>query len=112
MNAVTIEPGTEVVLPEQPQPSANPLDVSPEVFRNALSRRGENRKALMQWIRDSLVRDVDYGKIHIVKRSECSKGKWCQNERHFSKDCLFKPGAEKICGMLGITPTFPTLHKY
>lgn len=92
--------------------AANPLDVSPEAFSGALARRGANRKALMQWIRESLVRDVDYGKIHVVKKSDCSKGKFCDNPRHFSKDCLFKPGAEKIAGMLGVTPTFPTLHKY
>lgn len=92
--------------------SASPLDASPEAFRSALARRGDNRQALMKWIRESLVRDVDFGKIHIVKRSECSKGKFCENPRHFSKDCLFKPGAEKIAGMLGVTPTFPTLHEY
>ena len=117
MNAEAIDsvlaqdaPGTAIA--EIPQPSANPLDISPEAFRNALARRGENRKALMQWVGSSLVRDVDYGKIHIVKKSECNRGKFCDNPRHFSKDCLFKPGAEKIAGMLGVTPTFPTLHDY
>lgn len=92
--------------------AASPLDAAPEAFRGALARRGENRKALMEWIRSSLVRDVDYGKIHVIKKSDCNKGKYCDNPRHFSKDCLFKPGAEKIAGMLGVTPTFPTLHKY
>lgn len=103
-------PGTEII--EAPQPSASPLDVSPEAFRGALARRGENRKALMEWVRSSLVQGVDYGKIHVVGKDKCSKGKFCDNPYHFSKDCLFKPGAEKIAGMLGVTPTFPTLHKY
>jgi hypothetical protein len=92
--------------------AANPLDVSPEAFRGALSRRGENRKALMGWVRESLVSGVDFGRIHVVSKSKCSKGNYCDNPKHFSKDCLFKPGAEKIAGMLGVTPTFPTLHKY
>lgn len=92
--------------------AANPLDVSPEAFRGALSRRGENRKALMGWVRESLVSGVDYGRIHVVSKSKCSAGNQCTNPHHFSKDCLFKPGAEKIAGMLGVTPTFPTLHKY
>lgn len=30
----------------------------------------------------------------------------------FSKPSLRKPGAEKICGMLGVTATFPTLKDY
>lgn len=92
--------------------AANPLDVSPEAFRGALTRRGENRKALMAWVRESLVSGVDYGRIHVVGKKTCSKGNYCDNPQHFSKDCLFKPGAEKIAGMLGVTPTFPTLHKY
>jgi len=66
----------------------------------------------MTWIRESLVRGTDYGRIHVVAKSKCDKGNRCTNEYHFSKDCLFKPGAEKIAGMLGVTPTFPTLHKY
>lgn len=92
--------------------AANPLDVSPEAFRGALSRRGENRKALMAWVRESLVPGVDFGRIHVVSKNKCSAGNQCTNPHHFSKDCLFKPGAEKIAGMLGVTPTFPTLHKY
>jgi hypothetical protein len=92
--------------------AANPLDISPEAFRGALSRRGENRKALMAWVRESLVAGVDFGRIHVVSKSKCSRGNQCDNPHHFSKDCLFKPGAEKIAGMLGVTPTFPTLQKY
>lgn len=98
--------------PRQEVVAANPLDVSPEMFKGALQRRGDNRKALMEWIRNSLVRGTDYGRIHVVAKSKCDKGNRCTNDFHFSKDCLFKPGAEKIAGMLGVTPTFPTLHKY
>lgn len=98
--------------PTQQLVAANPLDISPEAFRGALARRGANRKALMEWVRSSLVEDIDYGKIHVVGWKKCQLGNACTNPAHYSKDCLFKPGSEKIAGMLGVTPTFPTLPKY
>ncbi len=113
MNAVIEQP--TAVVPADVQTSvvaASPLDASPEAFRSALARRGDNRKSLMEWIRSSLVVGVDYGRIHVVGKNKCDKGNACTNPHHFSKDCLFKPGSEKIAGMLGVTPTFPTLHKY
>lgn len=77
---------------------AGPLDMEPAAFRAGLDRRKENRKALMDWIRAALVENVDFGRI------DTKRGK--------SKPSLFKPGAEKICGMLGIISTFPTLDEY
>jgi len=89
----------EITTIEASMPQAvNPLDIAPQEFRGALQRRGENRKALMEWIRNSLVDGVDYGVI--------------QTKRGPSKPCLRKPGAEKICGMLNVTATFPTLTDY
>ena len=82
-----------------PQPvSASPLDLPAEVFRAGLDRRKQNRAALMDWIRSALVENVDYGRI--------------QTKRGLSKPSLWKPGAEKICGMLGVSVHFPTLHDY
>ena len=52
----------------------------------------------MEWIRSAMVEGVDYGVI--------------QTKRGPSKPSLWKPGAEKICGMLGVTIHFPTLHDY
>ncbi len=77
---------------------AGPLDMEPAAFRAGLDRRKENRKALMEWIRSALVENTDYGRI--------------PTKRGPSKPSLFKPGAEKICGMLGIISTFPTLAEY
>ena len=71
----------------------SPMDAPIEVFREGLDRRRANRSALMAWIKDSLKRGTDYGEI---------KG----------KDSLWKPGAEKILGMLGCTADYPNLHKY
>jgi len=77
---------------------ASPLDLPANVFRAGLDRRKENRAALMGWVRDALVEGVDYGSI--------------PTKRGPSKPSLWKPGAEKICGMLGVAVHFPTLHDY
>lgn len=96
---------------------ASPLDANPAEFRGALVRRGENRKSLIDWVRDALVDGTDFGKIHTKNKRECKHGgpPKCTPEQepwHWSKPTLRKPGAEKICGMLGLNPTFPTLKEY
>lgn len=92
--------------------AANPLDLPAATFKEGLDRRKQNRAALMVWVRDALVDGTDFGKIHIVSRSKCQAGSQCKNPAHFSKPSLFKPGAEKICGMLGLTVRYPTLPDY
>lgn len=95
-----------------PVVSANPLDLPATTFKEGLDRRKANRAVLMAWVRDALVEGIDYGKVHVVHRSKCQAGKDCRNPAHFSKPSLFKPGAEKICGMLGVTVRYPTLPDY
>ncbi|MGZ8212916.1 MAG: hypothetical protein ACXWTP_00240 [Methylosarcina sp.] len=92
--------------------AANPLDLPAETFKEGLDRRKQNRAALMAWVREALVDGLDFGKIHVVSRSKCQAGNNCKNPAHFSKPSLFKPGAEKICGMLGLTVRYPTLPDY
>ncbi len=92
--------------------SASPLDLPAEQFRAGLDRRRENRALLMDWVRSALVEGVDYGRIHVVSKNKCRLGNNCQDPTHFSKPSLFKPGAEKICGMLGVTVHYPTLIDY
>lgn len=92
--------------------AANPLDLPAATFQEGLDRRRANRAALMAWVRDALVDGSDFGKIHVVHKSKCQAGKNCKNPAHFSKPSLFKPGAEKICGMLGVTVRYPTLQDY
>ena len=92
--------------------AANPLDLPTEHFKAGLDRRKENRANLMEWVRSALVEGVDYGRIHVVSRHKCQAGKLCNNPVHFSKPSLFKPGAEKICGMLGVTVSYPTLGAF
>lgn len=93
-------------------PAASPLDLPAEQFQAGLQRRKSNRGALMAWIREALVAGVDYGRIHVVGRDKCPHGRQCRNPGHFSKPSLFKPGAEKICGMLGVCVSYPTLSDY
>ncbi|MBK1642912.1 hypothetical protein CKO12_13750 [Chromatium okenii] len=76
----------------------NPLDIPTTVFKNDLARRSENRQLLLNWIRSSLKEGVDYGSIPTKRGSSNRKS-------------LFKSGAEKICGMLGITVHFPSLKE-
>ena len=92
--------------------TANPLDLPAKTFQAGLARRRQNRAALMEWVRDALVEGTDYGRIHVMGRQKCPAGNRCTNPAHFSKPSLFKPGAEKICGMLGITIHYPSLSDY
>ena len=95
------EPTTDVVV--QPSGdtsiSANPLDLPTEQFKDALDRRGANRDVLMKWIRNSLVEGIDFGRIAFKGGGR-------------SKPSLWKAGAQKILGKLGVIANFPTLNDY
>lgn len=110
VEAVVVE--QEAQLPVVQSRAVSIFDMPVAEFRGSLERRGDNRKALMNWVREAMVDGVDFGAIHIVKKDKCRLGRFCKDQNHFSKPVLFKPGSEKICGMLGVTPTFPTLPDY
>jgi hypothetical protein len=98
-------------------PSASPLDLPNDVFEAGLARRRQNRAAILGWIRESLVEGTDYGRIHVASRDRCAYAKrgeaaQCPTANHWTKPSLFKPGAEKICGMLGVTVHYPNLTAY
>ncbi len=95
----------------------SPLDLPAAQFSEGLQRRKQNRELLMEWLRSALVDGVDYGRIHVVSKDRCSFAKQgrvkdCGDPNHWSKPSLFKPGAEKITGMLGMTTHFPSLRQY
>ncbi len=97
--------------------NSTPLDLPVEIFTAALERRKKNRVVLMDWIRTALVEGVDYGKIHKIGKNKCQLARQgrvneCDDPAHWSKPSLFKPGAEKLCGMLGITVHYPSLKEY
>lgn len=92
-------PAASAQLPATVTPrTVGPLDLSPVEFRQGIQRRAENRKYLMQHIHENLVDGIDYGAVLVRGR--------------MSKPSLRKPGAEKICNMCGLIPTFPSLREY
>ncbi len=85
------------------------MDREPAALTIALERRKENRQILLDWIKEALVEDTDFGRIHFVKKESCPDGPRCTNPYHWSKPSLWKAGAEKIAGMLGFRPHWPEL---
>ena len=115
----------EVLLPTEmpqegvalPMVSRSPMDVPVEGFVQALDRREQNRKALLKWIQGNLKQGVDFGRIHVFGKDRCNFAKegrpqQCDIAHHWSKPSLWKPGAEKICGMLGLVVRYPNLGEY
>ena len=90
----------------------NPFEIEPADFRKSLDIRTQNRNTMLNWIKSNLTEGVDYGRIHTVSKDKCKLGKNCTNPAHFSKPSLFKPGAEKICGLLGLRPEYPAIADY
>lgn len=95
----------------------SPLDLPVDQFCAGLDRRKQNRQLLMDWLRTALVEGIDYGRIHVASRDRCSyarsgRAKECPESAHWSKSVLFKSGAEKITGMLGMTVHYPSLAAY
>ncbi|WP_435549741.1 hypothetical protein [Desulfobacterium sp. N47] len=93
------------------------MDMPTERFSEALKRREANRNAILNWIRSNLKLGIDYGQIHVFGKDKCRLAKdgranECIDPSHWSKPSLWKPGAEKICGMLGLIPRFPNLKEY
>ena len=78
--------------------SASPYDLPVVVFSEALERRKANRASLVTWVKQSLVEGSDYGRI--------------PTKRGISKPSLWKAGAEKIGGLLGVTVHYPDLREY
>lgn len=93
---------------EKAQPQGiSPFDLDPERFKAALARRVNNVKLLLETINSVLREGEHYGPIHVAKN--CDKGKRCTNPYHFSKNVLFKPGAEKINQFLGLAARYRPL---
>lgn len=97
--------------------TVSPLDLPAEQFKAGLDRRKANRELLMEWLRSALVDGVDFGRIHVASKERCQfarqgRVKDCGDSHHWSRNSLFKPGAEKITGMLGMTVHYPSLPDY
>jgi hypothetical protein len=58
----------------------------------ALTEEQNKRDLIKKYIQENLVSGTDFGKIKMGNKE--------------SKDCLFKPGAEKVCSLLHLKPVF------
>lgn len=97
--------------------TVSPLDLPAEQFKAGLDRRKANRELLMEWLRSALIEGVDFGRIHVTSKDRCQfarqgRVKDCGDPAHWSRNSLFKSGAEKITGMLGMTVHYPSLPDY
>lgn len=109
--------GTAVVVSDEPEHPhqdvelRSAFDILPQTFEAGLKRRKKNRKALIAWIQEELVEGTDYGRIHVVPKSKCPDGSSCTNPYHYSKPSLWKAGAEKIIGMMGLRADWPKIGR-
>lgn len=83
-----VKPLAEAIRNHEP----NWMDLPNEAVRDLVELRGKNRATLLEWVSANLVDGTDYGEI---------KG----------KNSLWKAGAEKICGMLGLQVHWPDLQE-
>lgn len=103
--AVTIEaqaaPAANLpaVVPEKT--AGLPMEMHPDQFSRGLLLRQENREELLSWVRANLKEDRDFGTIKDAEGNPKSK-----------VPSLWQPGAQQICGLLGLRPTFPDSEKY
>ena len=74
----------------------NAYDLEPVDFKAGIKRRFANRKHFLTQIKKQLVAGLDFGEIIV-------QGK--------PKRSLFKPGAEKVAGLLGVRSRWPTLDE-
>lgn len=111
-----VDRNTIQVMPPAMLPRS-PMDLPVEHFSQSLVRREVNRRELLTWIQSNLQPNIDFGQIHVVGKDKCrlhreGRTNECMEPRHWSKASLWKPGAEKICGLLGLIPRFPNLAEY
>lgn len=87
-----------------PDLMVSPL-TDPAQFEIAIEREKKIRSLLQKYIDDVLIKDVDYGPIHVVKDCPNRYG-GCKIPGHFSKDVIRKSGAEKVCSLFHLRPVF------
>lgn len=66
----------------------------------------KNRELITEYIKSQMVEGIDYGKIHVVSKDKCPKQSNCNDPWHYSKDTLFKGGAEKFTSLFKLKPQF------
>ena len=114
--------------PGEPSPGSNktksggitlfpnaPLDLPTETFTKALNKREENRKELLRWMRENFREGIEFGRIHLNEWCQFARAgspNLCRDISHYSRPMLYKAGAERIIGVLGLTAHYPNLHQF
>ena len=78
--------------------------MTPKELSLQIVEETSKRALVTDFIKHHLKSGTDYGKIHISKT--CQNKYNCTNSYHFSKDVLFKPGAEKFCSLFKLRAEF------
>jgi len=95
--------------------SFSPLAAEPVVFKNQLISRQENYDQLASFMREMLIPDKDFGRIHHANKDKCPKPWACSYKRepyHWSDNSLWAPGADKVLAMLGLEATYTGYQDY
>jgi hypothetical protein len=107
INRMTDKEENKIVTMDQEEALRTLVSVfNPDDLKRQLKVEQERRELLSSFIKQNLTDGVDYGKIHTAGKDRCQKPWECKNEHHFSKPCLFKPGAEKFCSLLQLRAEF------
>ena len=77
--------------------------VTTEQLEASLRVQTEQRSLINKFISNHLIKDIDYGQIHVISRDKCPEQSKCKKSYHWSKKMLFKPGMEKIFSLFGVT---------
>lgn len=70
---------------------------TPKQLQGQMERDVQIRKIINDYIKNNMVEGKDYGTITVTSKS---------GKEYTSKPSLFKPGAEKFCGLFKIRPAF------
>lgn len=93
----------------------NPLHAEPIAFKHQLERAQENFDQLAAFIRDKLIPELDFGRIHHANKKKCPAPWHCSYEaapHHWSDYQLLTKGADKTLGLLGLKPAYPNYDDY
>lgn len=77
--------------------------ITTDQLKVALKTQTEQRALIASFIRDHLIEDTDFGKIHVMPKDKCPNVYDCKIEYHYGKPMLFKPGQEKLFSLFQIT---------
>lgn len=72
--------------------SPQSVSVTPKQLRSQMERDKQIREVINEYIKNNMVAGKDFGSINVQGKA--------------SKPSLFKPGAEKFCGLFKIRPSF------